>query len=143
MSLIFIFMFMIFMHIIGDFTLQGILSCMKQKTWWDYDKHKSDFLEMTESDYNKLYAFDYVDALIIHGLMWSLCIMIPIAIWYNFQFDIVCFGIWLFNAVIHMYIDYFKANIHKINLHTDQILHFIQIGITFIIAILYKGFIMT
>ena len=34
MSKIFILLFMIMMHIVDDYYLQGILASMKQKSWW-------------------------------------------------------------------------------------------------------------
>lgn len=115
----FILLSMIFCHIVDDYYLQGWLASAKQKSWWE--KNAPD----------KLYKKDYIMALIMHSLSWSFMIMLPLAVFNNF--DVV----WLFgvmfgiNAGIHGIIDNLKANVKKINLITDQIIHICQIVITF------------
>ena len=61
----FVFIMMIFCHIIDDFYLQGILAKLKQKNWWK------------ENAPDSLYKNDYMAALIIHSLSWSIMITIP------------------------------------------------------------------
>ncbi len=57
-------------------------------------------------------------------------IMLPLAIVSGFTLG----WLWLaypVNTLIHMYIDDLKANRHKINLITDQLIHIFQITVTF------------
>ena len=63
-----IFLLMLLLHIIDDFVLQAAcLNKLKQKAFWaDY---------VTKD--NKLYQNDYLVALFIHGLSWSLMVHLP------------------------------------------------------------------
>jgi len=122
--MIYIFILMILCHIIDDFVLQPVcLSNLKQKHWWE------------EHCYGKQYKNDYKMALFIHSLSWSIMIHLPII------FIIMPVG-WLLilsiliNTIIHYIVDDLKANKYKINLITDQSIHFIQIILTFIIFII-------
>lgn len=113
---------MVLLHIVDDFFLQGMcLNKLKQKeTWAEYNEKT-----------NNLYKYDYIVALFIHGLSWSIMVHLPL-----FIFDIseVLFIISVFvNAIVHSYIDDIKANKKKINLVTDQFLHFLQILIIYLI----------
>ena len=120
---------MIFMHIIDDYYLQGILSQMKQKKWWE---------EYVAKD--KQYRFDYIIALIMHGFSWSFMIHIPIIIMY------IVYGLLelskfialsiVINAIIHSIIDDLKCNKFKINLVEDQQLHMMQIILIFFVFII-------
>lgn len=123
-SSVFILLSMIFLHIVDDFKLQqGILSNMKQKNWWIHQK-----------EYKNIYRYDYIPALILHAFSWSFMIMLPIAI--ALRFDI---GLWaiayIVNTVIHALVDTLKANALKINLVTDQMIHMVQIIITWMIFV--------
>lgn len=116
---------MFFFHILDDFCLQGILANMKQKAWWEEHAPQS------------LYRNDYMAALIIHAISWSIMIMIPVCWSYvedvsPFMYTIVL----IFNTTIHAYVDHLKANQHKINLITDQLLHSVQIIITWLLFII-------
>ena len=117
-----IYLTMIFLHIIDDYCLQGILASMKQRVWW-----------IKQEGYKKKYKYDYVVALIMHSFSWAFMIMLPIA--YKMSFDInALFCIALFiNMLIHCIVDDLKANKNKINLITDQTIHIIQILITGIV----------
>ena len=123
MNEIFTLLSMVFLHIIDDYKLQGILASMKQKKWWKEQK-----------EYRSLYQYDYIPALIEHSFSWTFMIMLPIAIALHFNI-----GNWIFayiiNMVIHAYVDNLKANKHKINLIIDQLIHIIQIIITWLIFI--------
>ena len=120
MSKIFILLFMIMMHIVDDYYLQGILASMKQKSWWK-----------KQSNYKDKYSNDYLMALMMHAFSWAFCIMLPIAINLKFEVD-AFFAIMLgINFMIHAIVDNFKANELKINLVQDQTIHIIQILITF------------
>ena len=122
---------MIFCHIVDDYYLQGILAQMKQKSWWE--KNAPD----------KLYENDYLIALIEHAMSWAFMIHIPLIIYtlLSKSINIEIFSDWLlasfiFNAAIHSFIDNLKANQHKINLIQDQVVHFIQILITFLVFVI-------
>ena len=109
---------MIFCHIVDDYYLQGILASMKQKVWWE------------ENLPDPLYKYDYIFALIAHGFSWTFSIMLIPTI-----YIVLCGGTWypmlfLGNMMLHSYIDDLKANKKKINLWCDQLLHMMQIIIT-------------
>ena len=112
---------MILCHIIDDFVLQPVcLSNLKQKSWWG------------EHCNGKQYRNDYKMALFIHSLSWSIMIHLPIILLYICNSWVLSFSI-LINMIIHYIVDDLKANKYKINLVIDQIIHFIQIILTFII----------
>lgn len=115
---------MIFMHILDDFCLQGILASMKQKEWW-----------RKQEQYKEIYQHDYLAALIMHSFSWAFMIMLPIA--YTMQWNItggfiLCFAV---NLIIHAIVDNLKANRGRINLIADQTIHIIQILITGIVLL--------
>lgn len=115
----FILLAMLFCHIVDDYYLQGILASMKQKKWWK------------ENAPDKLYEYDYLAALIMHGFSWAFMIMLPIAIACGLEISFWFAIIFFLNAIIHCYIDDLKANKKKINLCQDQAVHLFQITITF------------
>ena len=120
----FILLAMLFMHIIDDYKLQGILASMKQKIWWEEQK-----------GYKPLYKYDYIPALIEHSFSWTFMIMLPIAIY--LKFDIGWWSIaYIVNIAIHAFVDDLKANRFKINLVIDQIIHIIQIVLTWLLFVL-------
>lgn len=116
----FIFLSMIFLHIIDDFCLQGVLARLKQKDWWKNQEH-----------YSELYKNDYIISLIMHSFEWSFMIMLPIALKLKFEITLVYVLILGINCIIHCLIDDLKANKYKINLIQDQLAHIVQIIITF------------
>lgn len=118
-TIIVLFLCMIFCHIVDDYYLQGWLSSAKQKDWW------------VKNAPQKLYKNDYVVALICHALSWAFMIMLPLAIvskWYvSCPWFLLSYPI---NVAIHAITDDLKANKHKINLITDQLIHLCQIALT-------------
>ena len=123
MNILFVLILMIFCHIVDDYYLQGWLASAKQKQWWK------------DNAPDKLYRFDYIWALIMHSFSWSFMIMLPIAIFQNFEVSWV-FGVLLVcNMAIHAFVDDCKANRHWINLWTDQVCHLVQITATFVIFV--------
>ena len=116
---------MIFLHIVDDYYLQGILAKLKQKSWWE------------ENAPDLLYKNDYIIALIEHAFSWSFMIMLPIMIKMmytkevNYWLYISCF---LVNLIIHAFVDHAKANKRSINLVTDQLIHIVQVIITWFIS---------
>lgn len=118
---------MLFLHIIDDYYLQGILASMKQKLWWENNAPDS------------LYKHDYIMALCEHTFSWTFMIMLIPTIYiyfhqYNGIYGIYIF-LFIFNCIIHGIVDDYKANKRKINLIQDQLIHISQIIITWFIFI--------
>lgn len=124
-----IFIAMLFCHIVDDFYLQGILAKLKQKQWWQ------------ENTPDPLYKLDYTVALVVHALSWSIMISIPL-ITYIFINNIengmtyITISI-IVNMFIHGIVDNLKANKHKINLQIDQLIHLLQVWLTFAIFFMF------
>lgn len=105
---------MIFMHIVDDYYLQGILASMKQRSWW------------RENAPQEMYKNDYLPALIAHSFSWAFMVLLPLAFSLknlNFSFFILFF----INMIGHAIVDNEKANRKTINLCEDQLVHLIQI----------------
>lgn len=120
---VFILLAMVFMHIVDDYYLQGILANLKQKVWWEKNAPK------------ELYKNDYIVALFMHSFSWAFMIMLPVAVFLNFSLTpmfCLLFGI---NVATHAIVDDLKANKLKINLITDQSIHLVQIIVTFLILV--------
>lgn len=123
-----------FCHIVDDFYSQPlILSSLKQKSWWE------------ENAPDNKYKHDYLMALFIHSFAWSFMIHVPIFLYLCLtglivRTNIVCaIGLFVFNVIVHFYVDDLKANKLKINLIIDQLIHILQIIITwFTYVILMK-----
>ena len=116
--MVYVFLIMILLHIIDDFVLQPIcLSKLKQKSFWEpYVKD------------DEKYKFDYKVALVIHALSWAIMINLPLM--FIVSNEILVFISVIINATIHAYIDDEKANKLNITLLEDQLIHLIQIGVT-------------
>lgn len=111
---------MIFCHIVDDYYLQGVLASMKQKAWW-----------RKQESYNENYKHDYIIALIMHAFSWAFMIMLPfILVGVNQYAIVISMAI---NTIIHAFIDDLKANKKKINLVQDQVIHIVQILLTWFI----------
>ena len=112
---------MILAHVVDDFVLQThILSNLKQVEWWR--KNAPD----------KKYQDDYIAALIVHSMSWSVMILLPAMLMYDVP-DALLLLIFMFNTITHLKVDDEKANKHTLNLCQDQFIHLIQIVITWII----------
>ena len=120
---------MIFLHIVDDYYMQGILSQMKQREWW------------VNNAPSRMYKRDYLMAMFMHGFSWSFMIMIVPTIYVlvaAYNVSAMIFAIILFfiaNLGIHMFVDDMKANKKKINLIQDQLTHLAQILITWIVLV--------
>ena len=114
-----IFLAMIFLHIVDDYYLQGILAQMKQKKFWK------------EQAPDELYKYDYIWALIMHAFSWTFMIMLPLI--FVSPINPAFYVLFIVNLAVHAYVDNLKANKHKINLWQDQLIHLAQIILTFII----------
>ena len=126
MSVFFILVLMIFMHIFDDYYLQGWLASAKQKKWWQ------------DNAPQKLYRNDYIMALIMHSFSWAFMIMLPIAIDRQFAVTWIYAVALIVNATVHGIVDNLKANKLKINLIQDQSIHIVQIVITFIVYLFVR-----
>lgn len=113
------------LHIIVDFHLQGCLADLKQKKWW--------LDNVFAKGFDHKYEKDYLAALIIHSLEWSIFVHIPVLFMtYHFTgsgsiISLILFFSILLHAGIHAFIDDLKCNKLKINLVQDQILHLGQL----------------
>lgn len=121
---------MIFLHIVDDYYLQGILAQLKQKKWWE------------ENYPHDIYKEDYKTALKVHGFSWSFMIMLPtlVSIFYKgMTQDVKCVAVYvvllLANMVVHSYIDNVKANKYIMSLSLDQSFHLLQIVISWIVVL--------
>ena len=110
---------MLLAHFFADFHLQGILADMKQEQWWNNSKNK----------------YDYLAALAIHSIEWTLWMMIPL-----FLLPHLDLGMFLLlaalNIVVHSLTDNSKANYKDINLVQDQVIHLAQIAFTYAALVL-------
>lgn len=115
----FIFLAMLFCHIIDDYTLQGWLANAKQREWWQKNAP------------SRKYRYDYLMALIMHSISWSFMIMLPIAVYLRFDLTPTFICMFISNVLIHASVDDAKANQKTINLVCDQLIHILQIIVTF------------
>ena len=118
LSKTFVVLLMLFLHVFDDFHLQGILADLKQKSWWEKNAK------------NRRYRFDYIVCLVMHSISWSFMIMLPIAVYYKFQVDLVFASFFVANVIVHAITDDMKANRNMINLIADQTIHIVQIAFT-------------
>lgn len=114
-----IFLTMIFLHIVDDYVLQGILAQMKQKKFWE------------DNAPDEKYKYDYIWALLMHSFSWTFMIMLPLML--TAGTSPVFYGVFVANLLIHAATDNQKANKFTINLWQDQLIHIAQIVLTFII----------
>ncbi len=126
MSNLFILVWMLMMHIVDDYYLQGILASMKQKAWWK-----------KQESYKDLYKYDYIVALIMHSFSWAFMVMMPIAFVMSFVITVGFAIVFLINAAVHCIVDNLKANEMKINLVQDQSIHVAQIIATFVLFLVF------
>lgn len=119
----FVLLLMIFCHIVDDYYLQGWLASAKQKKYWE------------ENAPDEMYKHDYIWALIMHSFSWTFMIMLPIALTMNFNITSQFIHIFLWNTAIHVIADDAKANKKRFNLIQDQIIHLVQIVLTFVFLV--------
>lgn len=118
---------MLFCHIVDDYYLQGWLASAKQKSWWE------------ENHPNRLYENDFIMALCEHAFSWAFVTHIPIIIYLivaGIEINVFCFtALFIFHWLIHSMTDNLKANLLKINLIQDQIIHILQIVVLWFIYV--------
>lgn len=119
---VFLLLIMIFLHIVDDYYLQGVLAQMKKKSWWE------------QNNPDPLYKNDYIVALILHGFSWTFMVMLPVmaVMRYTGNFEYIGYYLIMFciNWFIHSYIDHLKANVENCSLVADQTIHIAQILVT-------------
>lgn len=121
MNLAFVFLWMIFFHVVADYNLQGWLASAKQKSYWEANAP------------DELYKRDYICALIMHSISWTFMIMLPIAYAQDFTTAGGFLFMFVFNVVFHALVDDLKANQKMINLWVDQLAHIGQMILTFVV----------
>lgn len=123
MNSAFILLLMIFLHIVDDYYLQGWLASAKQRDWWK------------ENAPQKLYKYDYIWALLMHSFSWTFMVMLPASFKLNFILNDTFAVVFISNVAVHALTDTLKANFKEINLWTDQMIHIVQIILTWMIFI--------
>lgn len=129
MIYIFSLLAMIFLHIVDDYYLQGVLAKMKQKQWWK------------DNAPDEMYKHDWIPALIAHAFSWTFMIMLPVAaaiilLGAGFAHIMMYCALFAINWFFHAYIDHYKANEKTINLIADQSLHLFLIISTWLLTVL-------
>lgn len=114
----FILFCMVFFHVVDDYYLQGCLANMKQKSWW------------RKNVPGGLYSRDYLMALAMHSFSWSFMIMLPLTVYFLKIHQVWFPALYAINAVIHFIVDDAKANKMKISLAQDQLIHLMQVVLT-------------
>ena len=114
------FLIMIFMHIVDDYRMQGILASMKQRDWWK------------ENAPDHMYEHDYIAALFMHSFSWTFMVMLPVAAYLGFDIGAKFVVFFLGNLLVHGIVDDAKANQKVINLCVDQTIHMAQILVIWI-----------
>lgn len=121
MNVVFVFLWMLFFHVVADYNLQGWLASAKQKSYWEANAP------------DELYKHDYICALIMHSISWTFMIMLPVAYYLNFTINYMFVIMFVLNVWVHMLVDHYKANLKLINLWHDQLLHILQILVTYLL----------
>ena len=122
------------LHLVADYTLQGILCDLKQQGWWFEQLKKLAYKTNDTEKQDRLfakYSHDYISGLICHAAMWSILTFLPLMFVCSqlvFAVVVVC------NLAIHCLVDHLKANKRLINLNQDQALHLLQIVATLVVV---------
>ena len=134
---------MIFMHFIGDVYLQGnSLSNAKRREYWERIEQKT----------GVKHPYSHICFLMLHSFLWSFTTLLPILLKIIFYQMLIISGLIpepssfqnliLFylaavsvNTLAHGFIDNAKSNLKQIGEIQDQILHIIQITVTFILYV--------
>lgn len=118
---------MIFLHIVGEFYLQGMLAKMKKKRWW-YRHEPED-----GGRYN------HIAALIIHGYSWSFIVHLPftglIVLCDMFDCMAVLSLSLLSHAVLHALLANDRINHDFLDFADEQACHVAQVFIVWVTAV--------
>lgn len=110
-----LFTWMIFCHFIFDCYFQTNKT-MKNKQWWKKRHDKS------------MKQYNYLIGLMIHSFVWSFGILLP----FTFVNKELNYVLLIMNTLIHAIVDNLKTNEKRLSSVQDQILHIVQIIITFL-----------
>ena len=128
------------LHLIADYFLQGCLSDLKQKRWWNGQmKQLYESFDQKYQTYElkwkiqQKYKYDYMAGLLCHAGMWAIVSFFPL-MWYcrPWLFTVLL----LVNILVHFVVDHMKANTHRLNLMQDQLIHLAQVVTTVLIVML-------
>ena len=119
MTIEFVFVWTLFMHVLDDYGLQGVWHSMKQRTF-----------PGTEAEMEESNIFSAIPALLCHALSWSFMTMLPIAYYYNFQVNTYFVLFFFSNTWWHAIIQHSKPQIKGVNFALEQSFHIIQIIVT-------------
>lgn len=130
-----ILMFMLFMHVIDDFHLQGCLATLKQKKYWFEECEKLAKSGGTGmAHWVGLFGYDWIPSLLMHAFQWSFMVMLPIFV-VKKEMSMAYIIALIANTIVHAIVDHFKCNRLQINLIIDQFLHIVQIVITYAVLV--------
>ena len=113
---------MFLLHLVADYTLQGCLANLKQKSWWS-DQIPKNIDERKRLLTWRMYKNDYMAGLACHAMYWSLVVCLPLLMIGGPAYAISS----VIQGAIHYFVDDMKANKKAINLIEDQIIHAGQI----------------
>lgn len=122
------------LHVFADFHLQGILASMKQRAWWREQQAKENMSDQSFSIYDN----DYKVALWVHAFEWAFVTYLPMFVVCIIHRDRL-YMTWVYvilltmNILWHKMVDDCKANKGLLNLVFDQVMHVVQILITWIV----------
>lgn len=123
-----LFLLMLLLHVFSDFSLQGLFGKLKQQSFWEKQCQKAKWARF-EVMYRK-YGRDYIPALVLHGIYWSLITFAPI-VFSRLCPDAFALAVVFVQGFLHALIDHMKCNRPlRLNLIQDQSLHVLQIAST-------------
>jgi hypothetical protein len=121
---------MLFCHVFDDYFLQsGCLANLKQKKWW---KENPDPVARWAK-----YRNDYIMALFMHAASWTFMVMLPVAMYHDFNVGGMFVLNYIINVLVHAFVDDEKANRHSSNLIQDQLFHIWQIICIFVSLVVF------
>ena len=130
-----LYLLVLLLHFISDFTLQGNLGNLKWKTWWMDECNRMEKEKKLEwgsagATFHK-YRFDYICGMVCHCLYWTIFTFAPIIWKMTSTWQIALLVV--MNAGFHYWVDDMKANKWRLNLCQDQLFHLVQITATFFV----------
>lgn len=111
---------MFFMHFLTDYYIQSKANQnIKDKKWWK-KRHPNN---------KRKVLISYIFGLIVHSFVWSFSVIFP----FYYKTGIMPYGLIAVNILLHVIIDDCKTNKKCISSITDQVLHSVQIILTFLL----------
>ena len=122
MSCFILFVVMLVLHLLADFTLQGWFANGKHRVWWEQQCAKQGV------DFSK-YRYDYICALVSHSFFWAAVTFLPMIVMTNWPYDWLAVVFLTVQVIVHAVVDDLKANKFKLNLVQDQLVHVLQVAV--------------